>query len=156
MRDEKVGGCGIIDFGRMRELMRTEERLYWALIRERSKAEKSTAAWSSNGGGGKGRKSSRVEDGGIALAIIQEEYDQIAEELKQQRKELRGKIKKLPERQRTIIRMRYIGGISCRQIADDLHYDRFYMHHLIRIAEQQVNELQDTTKSMDEDANTSQ
>ena len=140
----------MIDFRRMRELMRAEERLHWALVRERAKAEKSTTSWSKNGGGGKGRTSSRVEDGGIALAIIQEEYDQIAEELKQQRKELRGKIKKLPEQQRTIIRMRYIGGISCRQIAEDLHYDKFYMHSLIRIAENKIMEMQDN------DTNTSQ
>ena len=146
----------MIDFRRMRELMRTEERLHWALVRERSKAEKITSSWSANGGGGKGRTSSRVEDGGIALAIIQEEYDQTTEELKRQRKELRGKIKKLPERQRTIIRMRYIGGISCRQIAEDLHYDRFYMHHLIRTAEQQINEMQNAAKTTDKDTNISQ
>ena len=146
----------MIDFRRMRELIRTEERLHWALVRERAKAEKSTTSWSKNGGGGKGRTSSRVEDGGIALAILQEEYDQIAEELKQQRKELRGRLKKLPDRQRTIIRMRYIGGISCRQIAEDLHYDKFYMHYLIRTAEQRINEMQNTAVSTDKDTNTSQ
>lgn len=142
----------MIDFRRMRELIKAEERLHWALLKERSKATKITTSLSKNGGGGQGRTSSRVEDGAIALAIIQEEYDQVADELKRQRKELRGKLKRLTERERTIIRMRYIGGISCRQIAEDMHYDKFYMHSLIRIAENRILEMQDA----DNNTNSSQ
>ena len=142
----------MIDFRRMRELIKAEERLHWALLKERSKATKITTSLSKNGGGGRGRTSSRVEDGAIALAIIQEEYDQVADELKRQRKELRGKLKRLTERERTIIHMRYIGGISCRQIAEDMHYDKFYMHSLIRIAENRILEMQDA----DNNTNSSQ
>ena len=142
----------MIDFRRMRELIKAEERLHWALLKERSKATKTTTSLSKNGGGGRGRTSSRVEDGAIALAIIQEEYDHVADELKRQRKELRGKLKRLTERERTIIRMRYIGGISCRQIAEDMHYDKFYMHSLIRIAENRILEMQDA----DNNTNSSQ
>lgn len=142
----------MIDFRRMRELIKAEERLHWALLKERSKATKITTSLSKNGGGGRGRTSSRVEDGAIALAIIQEEYDQVSDELKRQRKELRGKLKRLTERERTIIRMRYIGGISCRQIAEDMHYDKFYMHSLIRIAENRILEMQDA----DNNTNSSQ
>ena len=142
----------MIDFRRMRELIKAEERLRWALLKERSKATKATTSLSKNGGGGRGRTSSRVGDGAIALAIIQEEYDHVADELKRQRKELRGKLKRLTERERTIIRMRYIGGISCRQIAEDMHYDKFYMHSLSRIAENRILEMQDA----DNNTNSSQ
>lgn len=129
----------MIDFRRMRELIKSEERLRWAMERERAKAENITTSLSKSGGG-RGRTSSKVEDGAIALAIIQEEYDHVAEELKASRKELRGKLRKLTELQRMIIRMRYIEGYSCRRIAEDLHYDISYMHKVVASAEARIQE----------------
>ena len=90
----EMGVINVVDFRRMRELIKAEERLYWALQREQAKATKITTSLSKSGGGGRGRTSSRVEDGAIALAIIREEYESLEAELKAQRKELRKWLRK--------------------------------------------------------------
>ena len=45
----------MIDFQEMRRLIREEERLRWALKKERSKAERITVSFSQTGAGGSAR-----------------------------------------------------------------------------------------------------
>ena len=133
----------MIDFGRMKELIRKEDHMKMAIARERAKAERITAALSNDGGGGGGRStSSRVEDGAVALTILQEEYKPIAEELEAQRKELKRYLRRLDDLQRTCMRMRYIKGLSCARVAEATYYSRDHIYHTITAAENRINEMQ--------------
>lgn len=143
----------MIDFQRMRILIRDEERLRWAVIREEAKATKITTSLSKSGGGGKGRTSSKVEDGAIALAILKSGYQQTANELEKMRSELRKRLHGLTGLEKSVIRMRYIEGMSCADIALKIHYDKCYMHHVVRRAEIKVNKRR---KHDQEDSNSRQ
>ena len=61
----------MIDFQEMRRLIREEERLRWALKKERSKAERITASFSQTGGGGIST-GDKVGDGAVTLAELEE------------------------------------------------------------------------------------
>ena len=133
----------MIDFRRMSDLIRKEDRMKMAIARERAKAERITAAPSRDGGGGGGHgTSSRVEDGAIALVILMEEYKPIAEELEAQRKELKRYLRRLDELQRTCIKMRYIKGLSCVRVAEATFYSKDHIHHTIKAAEDRIHEIQ--------------
>ena len=140
----------MIDFRRMRELIRKEERMKMALARERSKAERITSPINQEGGGS-GRTTSRVEEGAITLVILMEEYQRITAELKQQREELEKYLDKLNDLQRMCMRMRYINGLSCRRIADATYYSEFHVHHVMQAAEDLVDKMQSV--SMDDHRN---
>lgn len=129
----------MIDFQRMRTLIRDEERLRWAVMREEAKATRATASWNRNGGGGRNRTSSRVEDGGIALTILKDGYNQTMTELTKMRSELRKRLRGLTGLEESVIKMRYIEGMSCAEIARKIHYDKCYMHHVVKNAENKVN-----------------
>ena len=133
----------MIDFRRMNELIRKEDHMKMAIARERAKAERITSALSQDGGGGGGRgTSSRVEDGAIALTILQEEYKPIAEELEAQRKELKRYLRRLDELQRTCMRMRYIRGLSCTRVAEATFYSKDHIYHTLKAAENRILEMQ--------------
>lgn len=131
----------MIDFVRMRQLMKTEERLHWAMERERAKAEKMTASFSRNGGKG-GEPSSRVEDGAIALSVLKDEYKLVTEELEQQRKELQKYLRRLEDIHRTVMKLRYMKGMSCRKIAEKLNYSRDHVCHMVKGAEVEIEKAQ--------------
>ena len=76
----------MIDFQEMRRLIREEERLRWALKKERSKAERITASFSQTGGGGIST-GDKVGDGAVTLAELEEIYNPIKTELDKQRGE---------------------------------------------------------------------
>ena len=143
----------MIDFGRMRELIRKDEHMRMAIERERAKAERITSSFSKSGGGGSRWMSSRVEEGAVALTILQDEHKPIADELEAQRKELRRYMRKLDDLQRTCLRMRYMEGISCARVAEATFYSVDHIHHVIQAAEARVSEIQ-TEESRKGDHNT--
>ena len=136
----------MIDFVRMRQLIKAEERLHWAMVRERAKAEKITASLSKSGGSRGGGTSSRVEDGAIVLAVLSDEYKEITEELEQQRKELQKYLRRLEDIHRTVMKLRYMKGLSCRKIAEKLNFSEDWTYHMVKASEDKVNKLQSVDK----------
>ena len=137
----------MIDFKEMRILIRHKDRLKWAIMREEAKATRSTTSLSKSGGGGKGRTSSKVEDGAIALAIMRDEYNQTSEELDQLQKELKRYFKHMTDLERTVMRLRYVKGLSCGEIADKLFYSKDHIFHIARKAEIDVTRRQNASKT---------
>lgn len=135
------------DFGRMRLLIRQEARYRWAIEKQTAKATKITASLSQSGGTGGGFKTgSKVEDGAIMLTELKNQYSEIVEELTLARNELRESISKMRSQQmrlgKTCLRMRYLQGISARQIADALNYSEEYIFRTLRVSEAFVINVQ--------------
>lgn len=134
------------DFERMRVLIRQEERYHWAVEKQMSKATKSTTSITPAGGCGGTRTGSRPEDGAVMLATLQEEYKEILDELEEARKELRDSIARIRNAksrlEKTCLRMRYLQGMSVRQIAVSLNYTEDYLHRKMRDAEALILRIQ--------------
>ena len=134
------------DFERMRMLIRQEERYHWAVEKQMAKATKSTTAITPAGGCGGRRTGSRPEDGAVMLATLQEEYKEILDELEEARKELRDSIARIRNAksrlEKTCLRMRYLQGMSVRQIAVSLNYTEDYLHRKMRDAEALILRIQ--------------
>ena len=135
------------DFERMRILIRQEERYRWAVEKQMAKATKSNIALSKTGGtGGSSKTGSRVEEGAIMLAALQDEYNEIREELEEARKELRESISRIRNAKarldKTCLRMRYLQGMSIRKIALSLSYSEDYLHRRMREAESLIINMQ--------------
>ena len=126
------------DFERMRVLIRQEERYHWAVEKQMAKATKSTTSITPAGGCGGTRTGSRPEDGAVMLATLQEEYKEILDELEEARKELRDSIARIRNAksrlEKTCLRMRYLQGMSVRQIAVSLNYTEDYLQRKMRDA----------------------
>ena len=139
------------DFERMRVLIRQEEHYRWAMEKQMAKAAKSTTSISPTGGmRGSTRTASRVEDGAIMLAALQDEYTEIREELEEERKELRetiGKIRNVKARlEKSCLRARYLQGMSVRKIALALNYSEQHIHKTLQNAEKRVITIQSKQK----------
>jgi DNA-directed RNA polymerase specialized sigma24 family protein len=134
------------DFERMRVLIRQEERYHWAVEKQMAKATKSTTSITPAGGCGGTRTGSRPEDGAVMLATLQEEYKEILDELEEARKELRESIARIRNAksrlEKTCLRMRYLQGMSVRQIAVSLNYTEDYLHRKMRDAEALILRIQ--------------
>jgi DNA-directed RNA polymerase specialized sigma24 family protein len=134
------------DFERMRVLIRQEERYHWAVEKQMAKATKSTTSITPAGGCGGTRTGSRPEDGAVMLATLQEEYKEILDELEEARKELRDSIARIRNAksrlEKTCLRMRYLQGMSVRQIAVSLNYTEDYLHRKMRDAEALILRIQ--------------
>jgi len=134
------------DFERMRVLIRQEERYRWAVEKQRAKAGRMTAGISQTGRTGGTRTGSRVEDGAIMLAALEDEYQEILDELTEARTELRESISRIRNAkarlEKTCIRMRYLQGMSVRQIAVSLNYTEDYLHRKMRDAEALILRIQ--------------
>lgn len=140
----------MIDFRRMRQLIKVEERLRWAIIREEAKATKITTTLSKSGGSRGGTTSKKVEEGAIAIVILKDEHASTEKELKQQRSELRSQLRYLNEIQRTIMKMRYMQGIGCRDIARAMNYSDDHVYHTVMAAERLISERQKTRQNTTE------
>jgi len=130
----------MIDFMRMRWLIRQESELSWKYEKELSKASKRTAGFSESAGSIRGYKSgSKVEEGGIMLAIISEELDRIRDMLMDQRKELLTEMECLEDpNQRMIIKLRYIQGVGPRVIARTINYSESHVFRMLNKAERAI------------------
>ena len=129
----------MIDFQEMRRLIRVKSHLEEAIARTEANATKRTASLSKSGGGGKGSTSSRVEEGAVALAILREEYNQVSNELNKHQAELKRYLRYLSEVERSIMRMRYMEGISCHEIAVAVCYSYYHVFHIVQAAESKIN-----------------
>ena len=80
------------------------------------------------------------------LAALQDEYREIIEELEAARKELKESISRIRNTkarlEKTCLRMRYMQGMSVRQIAISLNYTEDYMHRKMRDAETLILHIQ--------------
>ena len=135
----------MIDFQEMRRLIREEERLRWALKKERSKAERITASFSRTGGGGIST-GDKVGDGAVTLAELEEIYNPIKAELDKQRGELRAVLKVWEGHRndgvRNCIELRYMKGRSVRKIAVALNYSEQYVFKLLKRGERLAREAE--------------
>ena len=134
------------DFERMRVLIRQEERYRWAVEKQIAKANRMTTGISQTGRSGGTRIGSRVEDGAIMLAALQDEYKEISDELTAARAELKESIARIRNAkarlEKTCLRMRYLQGMSVRQIAVSLNYTEDYLHRKMRGAEALILRIQ--------------
>lgn len=135
----------MIDFQEMRRLIREEERLRWALKKERSKAERITVSFSQTGGGGIST-GDKVGDGAVTLAELEEIYNPIKAELDKQRGELRAVLKVWEGHRndgvRNCIELRYLKGRSVRKIAVALNYSEQYVFKLLKRGERLAREAE--------------
>lgn len=136
----------MVDFVRMRKLIRLDERLKWAIEREEAKATKRTSTISGIGGGGGRINKSRTEEGAVALAILRDEHDQVKAELREQRKELEPQLKHLNEVAKTLMTMRYIKGMECKKIAKAMYYSETHVFHVMQQSERIITAKQDNSK----------
>ena len=134
------------DFERMRVLIRQEERYRWAVEKQRAKANRMTSNITPTGRIGGTRIGSKVEDGAILIAALEDEYREIREELDAAQKELRESITRIRNAkarlEKTCLRMRYLQGMSVRQIAVSLNYTEDYLHRKMRDAEALILRIQ--------------
>ena len=134
------------DFERMRVLIRQEERYRWAVEKQKAKASKMTSVISQTGRAGTARQGSRVEEGAVMLAALEDEYKEILDELTAARNELKDSIARIRNAkarlEKTCLRMRYMQGMSVRQIAVSLNYTEDYLHRKMRGAEALILRIQ--------------
>ena len=134
------------DFDRMRVLIKQEERYRWAVEKQISKANRMTSNMSQTGRSGGSRPGSRLEDAAIVLAALQDEYKEIIDELKTYRDELTESITRIRNAksrlEKTLLRMRYLQGMSIRNIAVSLNYTEDYLHRKMRDAEALILRIQ--------------
>lgn len=139
----------MIDFTEMRRLIREEERLRWAVQKQRSKAEKITASFSSSGGGGS-RTGDKVGDGAVQLSELTEAYEEVRTELEQQRRELRAAIRRWEGHRngsvKTCLEFRYMKGRSVRKIAAALNYSEQYVFKMLKRGERLAKEAERTNQ----------
>lgn len=135
----------MIDFQEMRRLIREEERLRWAVQKKRSRAEKITASFSQSGGGGIST-GDKVGDGAVELVELQAAYDEIKEELDQQRKELRAAMRIWEGHRnggmKSCMEWRYLKGKSVRKIAAALNYSEQYVFKMLKRGERLAKEAE--------------
>lgn len=134
------------DFERMRVLIRQEERYRWAVEKQTARAGRITASISQTGRSGQSKTDSRVEEGAIMLAALKDEYKEILDELTEARAELRGTISRIKQARarlgKSCLRMRYLQGMSVRQIATSLNYSEQHIHMTLHAAEETVTRIQ--------------
>ena len=93
-----------------------EEIAYWE-----SKAQKVTASWSAVPSGGKG--SDKVQTGAIKVAELRESLMDKINQLAAVRIEIERAIGTVQDdTQRRLLRLRYIKGMTLKQIAVEMHY----------------------------------
>lgn len=147
----------MIDFARMRELIRQEERLRWAIEKQTAKATKITASFSATGGGS-GKTGSQVEEGAIMLAALKDEHSETERELQELQGQLKHAMKMIRNGvYRSAIGLRYLpwkdergrthNGHTQQAIADVLGYDRSRITQIIGTTEALINKAQKPEKS---------
>lgn len=127
-----------MDLRRMRFLINRLPMARFRVERAMSKATRCTANLSGMPRGGSG--SNPVEAGALMLADARGAYDAICAELSVMRAELQPLIPSLPDPlERTAMQMRYIDGVSAREIAWRLNYSEQHIHRVLRSAEHKVD-----------------
>ena len=127
----------MINFQRIRYLIRKECRVKWRLQRAEAKATKITSSISGmpHGSG----VHSQVEDGAIRISEIRDLYSGVIAELEEARNELKPLINELENPDEVAcLRLRYLDGHSAEDIADAIGYSTRQVYRLIRSAESKL------------------
>lgn len=124
----------MIDFKHLRKLIRQEERLRWAVRRMEDRATRTTPTYSAAprvGGNGQ-----QMEENVIRLLMVKEQHELIRAELGQARSELQKKMELIPDGvQRAALGMRYIQGMSIREIMQAMNYSERQVFRILEEAE---------------------
>lgn len=123
---------------RMRILINRYPRACFNVDRAISRAQKCTAQLTGMPGGGRG---STVADGVETIMQAEEVRDGIAAELADMRAELAPMLDTLEDPlEKTAMRMRYMDGMSAREIAFRLSYVERWIFHVLKRAEEKIEE----------------
>jgi hypothetical protein len=132
----------MIDFSEWRKMIDQERQLRMAYEKELSKATKITTSYSQSGKSQGFREGSKVEDGGIALSVIDDELEKVKAYLADQLELLNraaGKMKNPVYK--TALRLRYEKGIGPRKVAEKMNFSENHIFKLLYKAETMVNEI---------------
>lgn len=122
------------DLRRMRYLINRLPMAKLRVERAMSKAAKCTQSLSAMPGGG--QRSDPVADGAIRYAEAKEARDSILDELAALRDDLAPRLDALSSPlERTVMRMRYLDGLSARDIAYRLCYSEQHIFRVLQRAE---------------------
>lgn len=128
----------MMNLRRMRILINRYPRACFNVDRAISRAQKCTAQLTGMPGGGRG---STVADGVDVIMQAEEVRDRIAAELAQMRAELAPMLDALDDPlEKTAMRMRYMDGMSAREIAFRLSYVERWIFHVLKRAEGKIEE----------------
>jgi len=123
---------------RMRILINRYPRACFNVDRAVSRAQKCTAQITGMPGGGTGRT---IADGVETIMQAEEVRDRIAAELADMRAELSPMLDALEDPlEKTAMRMRYMDGMSAREIAFRLSYVERWIFHVLKRAEDKIEE----------------
>lgn len=125
---------------KMRILINRYPRACFNVERAMSRAQKCTAQLTGMPGGGSG---STVADAVELVMQAEEARDRIAAELVRMRAELAPMIDALSDPlEKTVMRMRYMEGVSVREIAYRLSYVERWIFQKLRRAEEQIEQFE--------------
>ena len=127
----------MVNFYRMRRLIRDTVKLQWKVEQERAKATKITAVITGMPRGTDNH--SKVEDGAVRIADIVAAYSEVMGELESMRTELDPMISSLDNADdRAAMRLRYINGYSADDIGDAINRTERSIYYYLRRAEDQL------------------
>lgn len=133
----------MVNFYRMRQLMRRTLKVQWKIEQEEAKATKITSVMTGMPHGGSGHD--QVADGAISISEIKAAYKEVLDELEGMRKELDPLINSLDNPDdRAVMRLRYINGFSPEDIAEAINRtDRSIYYYLSRAEDQLARKFPD-------------
>lgn len=129
----------MIDFVRMRWLIRRVPKLEWDIEQKTAKATKITLVLT---GMPKGKGYNTADDAKIMLIVAKDAYREVIKELETMRAELNPKIEKLTDPdEKAAMRMRYMAGYSPEWIATAIHRTPRSVYMYLRHAENRILKL---------------
>ena len=145
----------MIDFGRIRDLARQEERLRWAVERQMAKCTRITPTISDMPkGGGSGQ---RMEEDVIRLALLKEQHEAVAGELRGERKTLAPYIRRLRDgTQRTAMTLRYMENKRIGVIMEAMGYSERQVFRILEKAESKILQREIVKEGQKKDGSTCQ
>ena len=131
----------MINFARIRDLARQEERLRWAVKRQEAKCTKITPTYSNapRGGGGEQRR----EEDMIRLLTVKEQHNAVKEALEDERDNLSRYTRRLKDGTwRAAMEYRYMKAMRITEIGEAMGYSERQVFRILQRAEAQVLQWQ--------------